>query len=75
MNSQRIACPSCGGGIPFDAKLLVQGIQFNCPECGISIGLPIESQQVVRAVLDRLEDTKRRITASPDQEMKNDDEI
>ena len=47
MIDQYIPCPVCRTQIPIDLHLLIQGVQFSCPNCQAAIGLASESRSVV----------------------------
>lgn len=59
MIEQRIPCPVCRTQIPVDLHLLIQGVQFSCPNCFASIGLAPESQPVVSEAVENLEKLKK----------------
>jgi len=56
--NQNIPCPSCKTSIPFDAKQLMMGVRFQCPNCDASIGLAEESKPVVEQTIQKLETLK-----------------
>lgn len=62
MIEQRIPCPVCRTQIPVDLHLLIQGVQFSCPNCFASIGLTPESRTVVNEAVNNFEKLKQ---ASP----------
>lgn len=54
MIDQYIPCPVCKTQIPIDLHLLVQGMQFSCPNCQAAIGLSTESRPIVNEAVDNL---------------------
>lgn len=54
MIDQYIPCPVCKTQIPIDLHLLVQGVQFSCPNCQAAIGLSAESRPIVNEAVDNL---------------------
>jgi hypothetical protein len=62
MFEQQLPCPVCSTKIPFDAKQLIAGVQFVCPNCQSSIGLAYESKPLVEDALKKLEELKRTPT-------------
>jgi transcription initiation factor IIE alpha subunit len=55
---QTIPCPVCNNKIPFDTKQLLMGVQFSCPNCSISIGLPQESKHIVEETMQKFDELK-----------------
>ena len=55
MIDQYIPCPVCKTQIPIDLHLLVQGVQFSCPNCQAAIGLSAESRPIVNEAVDNFE--------------------
>ena len=57
---QNIACPVCSTKIPFEATQLLQGVQFKCPneQCDASIGLSMESKDVVGNAMEKFNEMK-----------------
>ena len=55
MIDQYIPCPVCKTQIPIDLHLLVQGMQFSCPNCQAAIGLSTESRPIVNEAVDNFE--------------------
>jgi transcription initiation factor IIE alpha subunit len=53
MTQQSIPCPDCGTKIYFDAQMLLQGAQFTCTHCGVTLGLAPESKEVVEQSLEK----------------------
>jgi transcription initiation factor IIE alpha subunit len=62
MLEQQIPCPVCSTKIPFDTRQLIAGVQFTCPNCHASIGLPQESKAIVEETLKKLEELKHSTT-------------
>jgi transcription initiation factor IIE alpha subunit len=58
---QTIPCPVCNTPISFDTKQLLAGVQFTCSNCHQSIGLALESKDVVKETMDKFNDMKSRI--------------
>ena len=56
---QYIPCPVCRTQIPIDLHLLIQGVQFSCPNCQAAIGLASESRSVVSEAVDNFEKLKK----------------
>lgn len=54
--NQAVLCPVCQTKITFDAKQLLAGRQFNCPNSGCKavIGLNKKSKPVVTPTLEKL---------------------
>lgn len=59
MIDQYIPCPVCKTQIPIDLHLLVQGMQFSCPNCQAAIGLSTESRPIVNEAVDNFEKLKK----------------
>ena len=59
MIDQYIPCPVCKTQIPIDLHLLVQGMQFSCPNCQAAIGLGTESRPIVNEAVDNFEKLKK----------------
>ncbi len=56
MIDQYIPCPRyVRTQIPIDLHLLIQGVQFSCPNCQAAIGLASESRSVVSEAVDNFE--------------------
>ena len=57
---QSIPCPVCQTLIPFDAKELLSGTQFTCPNdsCDASISLAVESKSQVGEAIKKFEQIK-----------------
>ena len=61
-NQPYITCPVCESKIHFEPHALVTGLHFNCPECpDVSIGLNLDSRDVVKDGLDKFSDLKQRV--------------
>ena len=52
---QSIPCPQCQTPIPFEARALIAGQSFSCPNCTAAIGLTAGSRDVAETALDKLE--------------------
>lgn len=64
MNTQQtIPCPTpnCGGQIAIEARMLLQGSQFVCPNCNGTVGLATESRQVVEETIDKFDTMKQEL--------------
>lgn len=59
MQQQNIPCPECSTPIPFDAKQLLSGVQFQCPNCGIHIALGQDAKPTLQSTLKHLEQIKK----------------
>ena len=66
-HNQTIPCPVCKTGIPFETKLLLQGVKFTCPNpgCDAAISLADESKELVQKTVETFEAAKGRISAPP----------
>jgi uncharacterized protein YbbK (DUF523 family) len=60
MNQQTIPCPVCQTQITIDVHQLLHGMQFVCPQCFASIGLPRESREIVESAVEELDKLKQR---------------
>lgn len=58
---QEIPCQICNTPIPIDAKLMIQGVKFSCPnpQCDASYGLAGDSQNIASAAMKSLEELKK----------------
>jgi hypothetical protein len=56
-----IQCPSCGGKILIDAKLLIQGGSFSCTgnSCDVSVALNNSSHHVADNAMREFEQLKQ----------------
>lgn len=55
---QQIPCPACTTMVPFDARQLLLGVNFECPNCHASIGLAADSKPIVEKAVKKLDDIK-----------------
>lgn len=62
MDYSEIQCPSCGGKILIEAKLLLQGGSFNCsnPDCDASVSLSQSSYQMANNAMEEFEKLKEK---------------
>jgi transcription initiation factor IIE alpha subunit len=60
---QTLACPVCSSKIHFDAKELLKGVKFKCPNiaCDASIGMATESKPIVTKAMDKFEEIKANL--------------
>lgn len=63
---QNIPCPDCGESIPIDSGLLLQGHEFTCPGCLVSISLAAESKGIVKESLHKFNNLKNSNSHSQD---------
>ncbi len=59
MDEQKLECPKCHSKIPFDITQLLAGAKFVCPKCGLKIGLPDESKDIVTKTMRKFEELKK----------------
>lgn len=62
-NGQYIPCPVCKTGVPFDAHQLLRGVRYSCPQCHASMGLAVDSMDLVRTTLATLERKRAELGA------------
>lgn len=58
---QQIPCPVCSTMIPFDSRQLLLGVNFECRNCHVTIGLAPESKPIVEQAVQKFDGTIKRI--------------
>jgi hypothetical protein len=64
---QRIPCPVCKTGIVFEARALIQGHKFTCPNCFSVVGIATEALDSVSETWQKYEQLKRQALAGKNQ--------
>ncbi|MGV6811319.1 MAG: hypothetical protein ACWA47_03665 [Brevirhabdus sp.] len=60
MSGSEIPCPDCGTMIPIDTRLLIEGMQFQCPnpKCRAEIALSQPSAGITEETMKKFEQLK-----------------
>lgn len=60
MMQQTMPCPNCKGAIPFNVYALLQGHQFECPNCHCVIAIESNSKPVVEKAIEQYDELMKQ---------------
>lgn len=61
---QQIPCPVCAAKIPFDVNQLLLSLNFDCPNCGVSIGLASDSMPIIEQVVQKFDGMLKHVNTN-----------